>query len=544
MTDTHPIGLEGSGLPEEAEVRVVRACAITALALSTMIALAWALHLDWLQRIAPPIFAFKMNSAVGFGAAGAALLLSASQRVAAVAVAVLPLVIGVATIAEYLGVSPLAIDQLLIRDWSHGAGLAGRSPPNSAAVLALLGVAVMVHVGARAGRRRDFVIRFIALAVVAVAMESLAGQIAGSSFAMAWGTGQAMSYPAIISTACLGAALLAHSWPAGTVQGSRVPMWLPALICFAVVLFDACTPLQINAAICYIPLVLTAYWFRNSNVAIALAAISTALIIFGLFASPPGTVTVETAMFNRTMAITAIWIVAILVKFQVAARQNLTQQMLLTATANSELVASLTQRDILLREVYHRVKNNMQMVDSLIVLQSQKFSDEQVRQSFFALRDRIYALGLVHHQLMASADLRTFDIAPFLSQLASHFVDDAAERNIRIDVKSDAVSVGLDFAIPLGLLITELLTNSIKHAFGDRGGRIDVSFQADRTGKLVLTVADDGIGQTDCGSSPPKVASVGSTIIAALVQQLKGEMTLAGAPGTRTRVEFESARHS
>jgi two-component sensor histidine kinase len=544
MTGTAAAGPEQPGRSEKAIAWVVTVCAATTLAIAIAASLAWVFHMEWLARIAPGMFAFKMNSAVGFGAAGGALLLSGRKEALAVALSGVPFVIGDITIAEYFGHYPRLIDQLLVNDWSHAPGLAGRSPPNTAAVLVLLGAAVPIHVYGRAGKTKDFVIRFIALAIVAVAMESLAGQISGSSFAVAWGTGQAMSYPAILSAASLGAALLAYSWPAGTGGSSTVPMWLPALICFAVVLFDAATPLQINAAICYIPLVLTAYWFRNGNVAIVFAAVSTALTIFGLFASPPGTVTIETAIFNRSMATCAIWIVAILVKFQMSARQKQLQQMALTAAANSDLTASLAQRDILLREVYHRVKNNMQMVDSLIVLQSHKFSDEQVKLSFFALRDRFYALGLVHHQLMASSDLRTFDIAPFISQLASHLVEETASSNIKIDVKSDAMSVGLDFAIPLGLLVTELMTNSIKHAFQDRAGRIEVNFAIDQTGKPVLTVADDGLGQNHHDPSARKVGSVGSTIIEALVSQLRGEMTVEGSRGTSTRIAFAAEGQS
>jgi two-component sensor histidine kinase len=159
-----------------------------------------------------------------------------------------------------------------------------------------------------------------------------------------------------------------------------------------------------------------------------------------------------------------------------------------------EQKATLAQRDLLLREVYHRVKNNLQMVDGLLVMQSRQITDPDARKALRGLRDRIFALGLVHQQLMSSSDLKTFDIAPFLSELSSNIVDGGAGGEVALSVEAIPLDVGLDFAIPLGLLVNELVTNSLKHAFPDGGGEIEVNLSRADGGELLLVVADNGKG--------------------------------------------------
>jgi PAS domain S-box-containing protein len=206
--------------------------------------------------------------------------------------------------------------------------------------------------------------------------------------------------------------------------------------------------------------------------------------------------------------------------------------------ALSERTAALMQRDLLLREVYHRVKNNLQVVDSLIVMQAKRMEDAEARAALANLRARIYALGLVHHQLMGSKDLQTFDIEPFLTELSQHLLEGVAGSGIALAVKAEALRVGLDFAIPLGLLVTELVTNAIKHAFPDGRGRVEVALSAARDGEVVLRVSDNG-----CGYDPEaavKARSLGGVIIAGLVHQLRAGMTVRHSGGTVIEVRLPS----
>jgi two-component sensor histidine kinase len=145
------------------------------------------------------------------------------------------------------------------------------------------------------------------------------------------------------------------------------------------------------------------------------------------------------------------------------------------SSANEQLKAAVAQRDLLLREVYHRVKNNLQVVDSIVALQARTLRDADARSALTSLRARIHALGLVHQQLMGSSDLKSFDIAPFLRELSENLIAGSGKDNVSIEVHADARTVSLDFAISAGLIVTELVTNSLKHAFANSDGRIVVA---------------------------------------------------------------------
>ncbi len=206
-----------------------------------------------------------------------------------------------------------------------------------------------------------------------------------------------------------------------------------------------------------------------------------------------------------------------------------------------ERTMALAQRDILLREVYHRVKNNLQIIDSFLVMQARRLTDPAARDALLNLRRRVFALGLVHHQLMGSQNLRTFDVAPYLKELSGNILEGYSDRGITLSVEAAPMDVGLDFAIPLGLLVTELVTNSLKHAFPDGAGNISVSLQRGEDGEVALIVADDGQGQGQDGpESPRSTPGLGTSIIAGLVAQLRGTMTMGSEIGTRAEIRVAS----
>jgi two-component sensor histidine kinase len=201
--------------------------------------------------------------------------------------------------------------------------------------------------------------------------------------------------------------------------------------------------------------------------------------------------------------------------------------------ALAERTAALDQRDVLLREVYHRVKNNLQIVDSLLMMQASEL-DETAKIAIKGLRNRIHALGLVHHQLMNSANLKTFDIEPFLKELSENLVSGAGD-NVQVSVRAIPLETGLDFAIPLGLLVTELVTNSLKHAFPEGQGTISVELEHDDAeGGVRLVVRDNGRGQPI--ETPQPRRGLGATIIKGLVRQLRGSIALSNDHGARTEI--------
>jgi len=200
-----------------------------------------------------------------------------------------------------------------------------------------------------------------------------------------------------------------------------------------------------------------------------------------------------------------------------------------------EKTAALAQRGLLLREVYHRVKNNLQMIDSLLAMQARKLDGERAKQALLSLRSRVFALGLVHHQLMGSADLQTFNISPFLHELARNLGDGGGNSDIEIVVNSSPLTVDLDFAIPLGMLVTELVTNSLKHAFPDGQGTVRVSLRIEDNAKVILTVSDNG----RFAPSPVKEAhqsGIGMHIIKGLTAQMRATYATRFDRGTTTEI--------
>lgn len=206
---------------------------------------------------------------------------------------------------------------------------------------------------------------------------------------------------------------------------------------------------------------------------------------------------------------------------------------------------ALRQRDLLLREVYHRVKNNLQIVDSVILMESSALDDAADKTFLESLRSRIFALGLVHQQLMTSRDLRTFDFAPFLKELSENLVLAGASGPIELDVEACSLTVDLDHAVPLGLIVTELVTNSLKHAFPKGSGKLSICVERDESaapdGGIVVTVSDNGVGSTatERRSGTP---GIGKRIIEGLLRQLKGRMAIDDQKGTTTRLYLPQPR--
>ena len=203
-----------------------------------------------------------------------------------------------------------------------------------------------------------------------------------------------------------------------------------------------------------------------------------------------------------------------------------------------ELQHALGQRDLLLREVYHRVKNNLQVVDSLIAMELRRLPDHRSRDAMSNLRGRVRTLGLVHAQLMRSDNLTTFDLAPFLTELVENLSRTMKGSAVRLALENISVPVTMDFAQPLGLIITELVTNAAKHAHpGDGDISVAITFGHDRDGGFCLTVADNGADR----EAPARIQSnpgVGMTILRGLVGQINGTMTLDYVRGTRVNIRL------
>jgi two-component sensor histidine kinase len=186
---------------------------------------------------------------------------------------------------------------------------------------------------------------------------------------------------------------------------------------------------------------------------------------------------------------------------------------------------AIEQNAALLHEVDHRVKNNLQLIASLLVLQCRRETDPAVRAALATILGRVNAVAVVHRRLFQDDPLR-FDVAAFLGDLVE---DRGAGGPIALRIETDRAEVPTSLAAPLALVVNELLSNAIKHAFPDgREGRIEV-FLTRENDKLRIGIADDGVG-----IPPDPVEGFGLSIVRLLCRQLKAEFEMTAAnPGTR-----------
>lgn len=208
-----------------------------------------------------------------------------------------------------------------------------------------------------------------------------------------------------------------------------------------------------------------------------------------------------------------------------------------------QLRASLREKDLLLRETHHRVKNNLQTIYSLLRLQSGLLRDPEAIQVFRESRERIRAIALLHDLLSRSQDLSSVAMEDYVRGVTTSLCQayGVSPARVRLDLAVEPVALGLDRAIPCGLIINELVSNSLKHAFPDgRTGRIAVSLRAGHGDTYELTVADDGVGAPAPDDGGP--ASFGLELIRMLAHQLDGTLEQRGESGTCWRVVFRDSR--
>jgi PAS domain S-box-containing protein len=219
--------------------------------------------------------------------------------------------------------------------------------------------------------------------------------------------------------------------------------------------------------------------------------------------------------------------------------------------ASDQLRAAFQEKVVLLKEIHHRVKNNLQVISSLLNLQSGHITDPTVRELFKESQNRIRSMALVHEKLYRSSDLFRIDCSEYMQSLAGNlfrsYGGDA--RGITMRVETNGVSVGIDEAIPCGLIVNELLSNALKYAFPGEdvqrsfspdGPEITLALADTGTGKLRLSVRDNGIGfpqSVDFRST----SSLGMQLVNVLAEQLGGSVELEPGPGTTFALTFPAA---
>lgn len=211
------------------------------------------------------------------------------------------------------------------------------------------------------------------------------------------------------------------------------------------------------------------------------------------------------------------------------------------AAERGDLERLIHDKDTLLRELQHRVKNNLQMITALIRLEARNLPDNATGARFDRLAGRVNALALLYRSLSEEASAESVDLGVYLSQVASAVMQAHAVEGIRLDLKVDTWPVTVNVAMPTGLVVNEVLTNALKHAFAGRdGGTITLHGLVDETGCRVV-VADDGIG-LGAGAEWPQPGKLGALIVQALRQNAAAKVAVQSAPGKGVRVTIFFAR--
>lgn len=202
--------------------------------------------------------------------------------------------------------------------------------------------------------------------------------------------------------------------------------------------------------------------------------------------------------------------------------------------------SDLLEKEMLLKEVHHRVKNNLQIITSLLSLQSNYIADPHVQTMMRECQMRVRSMALIHEQLYRSGNLAKIDFADYVEHLTSNLFSTYSISPDRVQLTSHVDHVTLDTgtAIYCGLLISELVTNCLKHAFPDgRSGEIHIRLQAEPDKRILLSVSDNGLGL------PPKfdlteASSMGMLLVQTLTEQLQGAINFHRDAGLRVEITF------
>ncbi|MDQ1194736.1 PAS domain S-box-containing protein [Rhizobium sp. SORGH_AS 787] len=207
----------------------------------------------------------------------------------------------------------------------------------------------------------------------------------------------------------------------------------------------------------------------------------------------------------------------------------------------TSLTQSLAEKDILLKELQHRVKNNLQMITALIRIEARNTQRQEESERFGQLAGRIEALSILYRSLYGSNETETVDLGIYVSQIASSVMAAHAVEGIRLDMKVDTWPVSVNVAMPVGLVVNELMTNALKYAFAGRdGGEIKVRCTVDDQGCKVL-VADDGIGLTD-KTDWPRRGKLSAMIVQSVRHNAKADIDVASEPGSGMAVTITFKR--
>jgi two-component sensor histidine kinase len=208
--------------------------------------------------------------------------------------------------------------------------------------------------------------------------------------------------------------------------------------------------------------------------------------------------------------------------------------------AEETFKASLRQQEVLLREVHHRIKNNLQIISSLLDIQASSVEDPHIVEMFMDIQNRVISMALIHETLYQSGNLRMVNFGVYVRTLAEQIFRsyNVAMDRISLQIRADEVMLDTNQAIPCGLILNELLCNCLKHAFpGERGGEVHIELRSEAAPQVTMLVRDNGIGfPSGMDSSHPE--TLGLQLVYSLTEQLGGRLEIERNDGTTVKLTF------
>lgn len=228
-----------------------------------------------------------------------------------------------------------------------------------------------------------------------------------------------------------------------------------------------------------------------------------------------------------------------------AANQQLEADINERKRMEAKIKVALREKEVLLKEVHHRVKNNMQVISSILNLQSRHIQNNHTQKVFADSQNRIMSMALVHEKLYESKDLAKIDFAGYVRSMMGYlFGLYGAGNSIRFNIDIKNILLDVNTAIPCGMIVNELVSNSLKYAFpAGRGGQIYIGLHQAEYDKLILTVKDDGVGLPE-GLDFRKTESLGMQLVVMLTEQLDSSIEVDKKKGTTFKITFAAPNNN
>ncbi len=209
---------------------------------------------------------------------------------------------------------------------------------------------------------------------------------------------------------------------------------------------------------------------------------------------------------------------------------------------NKELKIKNEEKQLIIKEIHHRIKNNLQVVISLLRLQASKVKDEEVVDMFKNTQKRIFSMALLHENLLQEYDLELVNAHEHFKYLTENLINSyAVDKEIDLEIDIENIDLGMQTLTPLGLIINEVITNSLKHAFNEtRQGKISIAMKKLHDKKHEIQITDNGSGYVNNGESK----GIGTRLVSIFVKQLNGTLELLEHQGTAYKITFEEIEHT